>query len=71
MPRGDCHGRQTCFTCPQTAVSMELNVSVRKTASAEKDCLEAAMRFSSSGMGALYRGEEPRGPSPGIVPILA
>jgi hypothetical protein len=51
-------------------ISMELNVSVRKTSSVEKDCLETGMRFSSSGMDALYRGEVPRGPSAGIVPIL-
>jgi hypothetical protein len=49
---------------------MELNVSFLKTAFAEKDCLETGMRFSSRGMDALYRGEVPRGPSAGIVPIL-
>lgn len=51
---------------------MELKVSVPKTASGEKDCLETGMRFSSSGMDALYRGEVlvPRGPTAGIVPIL-
>jgi hypothetical protein len=49
---------------------MELSVSVRKTATEEKDCLETGMRFSSSGMDELYRGEVPRGSSAGIVPIL-
>jgi hypothetical protein len=70
VPRGDYHGRLTCFTCLQTAVSRELNVSVRKTASAVKDCLETGMRLSRSGMYALYRPEVLRGPSDGIVPIL-
>jgi len=51
-------------------MSVEVNVSIRKTTSAEKDCLETGMRFSSSGMDALYRGEVPRGASAGIVPIL-
>jgi len=36
----------------------------------KKDCLEISMRFSNSGMDALYRGEVRRGPSVWIVPIL-